>query len=81
MPNKRYQDMLDEGERQRAKQRALERHPLTPQDAARILCLVHTASDGGPITGVIPDFTNLDGDLYRAAWLTLRRFAEIDSNS
>jgi hypothetical protein len=75
MPNKRFQDMLDEGERQRAKQRSLERHPLTPHDAARIVCLVHTASNGSPAIGVIPDFTKLDGDLYRAAWLTLRRFA------
>ena len=55
--------MPDEGERQRAKQRSLERHPLAPQDAARIVCLVHTVSDGSPAVDLPPDFTKLDGDL------------------
>jgi len=83
MPNKRFQDMLDEDKRARQRREELEElkaHPMTPQEAARMICLIHTLSDGRPNVGVIPDFAKFDGELYEEAWRVLRRFGGLDSD-
>lgn len=64
---------MTEGELGRQLQRNLEKYPLSPREAARIVCEVHAPHES-PIVGVIPDFTKLDGDLYREAWRVLRRY-------
>jgi hypothetical protein len=63
-------DNGDDGSRQ-----TRHHHPLAPEEAARIICAVHLTDDGNPIIGVSPDFSKVDGDLYRQAWRTLRSFA------
>jgi hypothetical protein len=52
---------------------------MSPQEAARIICLVHTRSlDFRPIIGVIPDIAKTDVDLYEEASRALRRFGGLD---
>ena len=82
MANKRYQETQDAGESSRKLRANLREHPMPPQEAARVICDVHTAP-GGPkgLTvdfGTPPNFVNVDGDLYWEAWRVLRRFAQLD---
>jgi hypothetical protein len=78
MPNNRFREMQDEGGRTRRRKQNLKTHPMSPAEAARIVCEAHTfVRDGKSWVNfeVPPDFTKLDGDLYHEAWRVLRRLA------
>jgi hypothetical protein len=82
MASKRYQETRDAGESSRKLRASLHDHPMSPQEAARVICDVHTGP-GGPkgftvAFGTPPDFVKVDGDLYWEAWRVLRRFAQLD---
>jgi hypothetical protein len=47
MANKRYQRTQDAGESSRKLRANLRDHPMPPQEAARVICDLHTAP-GGP---------------------------------
>ena len=68
MANKRYQESQDAGESIRKLRASLREHPMSPQEAARVICEVHTAP-GGPRGfmvnfGTPPDFVKVDGEVY-----------------
>ena len=82
MANKRYQETQDAGESSRKLRANLREHPMSPQEAARVICDVHTGP-GGPkgftvAFGTPPDFVKVDGDFYWEAWRVLRLFARLD---
>ncbi len=79
MPNNRYRSTQDAGEITRKRRENLKAHPMSPQEAARFLCEVHTkpiqsgrrfAIDWGPV-----NFVEVEGDLYWEAWRVLREVA------
>lgn len=78
MPNKRFQDTQDAGERTRKLRENLTAFPVSPQEAARIVCEMHTGVDGDRVRVnfmMPPDFTKVDGNIYHEAWRKLREFA------
>jgi hypothetical protein len=76
MPNKRFQNTQDDGALTRKRRENLKAHPMSPREAARFLCEVHTTADenrfGFDIHWSTPDFAKVDGDLYWEAWRVLR---------
>jgi hypothetical protein len=78
MPNNRFHDMQNDGERLRQRKEKLKTHPMSAAEAARLICEVHTHVIDGRVWvdfSAPPDFTKLDGDLYHEAWRVLRRLA------
>jgi hypothetical protein len=54
---------------------------MTPADAARVICQVHTLVVDGRVWVDVsgpPDFTKLDGEVYHTAWRLLRQFAGLE---
>jgi hypothetical protein len=47
MANKRYQETQDAGESSRKLRANLRDHPMSPQEAARVICEVHTPPGAG----------------------------------
>jgi hypothetical protein len=81
MAKKRYQETQDAGESSRKLRTNLREHPMSPQEAARVICDVHTGPGGTKgftvAFGTPPDFMKVDGELYWEAWRVLRRFGEL----
>jgi hypothetical protein len=79
MPNKRFQLAQEDGALTQARRQNLKDHPMSPQQAAKVICQAHTrtTTDGGrDFTvdwGIPPDFTVVDGDMYWEAWKILRQ--------
>ena len=46
MANKRYQETQDAGESSRKLRINLREHPMSPQEAARVICEIHTPPGG-----------------------------------
>jgi hypothetical protein len=79
MPNQRSKE--PQGGAEYARRAALETDSMTPTDAARIICQVHTLVIDGRVWVDVsgpPDFTKIDGNAYHAAWRLLRRFGGLD---
>jgi hypothetical protein len=79
MPNKRFQDQLDAGERSRQRRANLAAHPMQLREAAALICAAHTApaenGHGFALAWRPPNFVEIDGELYWEAWRVLRQFA------
>jgi hypothetical protein len=82
MANKRCQETQDVGERSRELRANLREHPMLPQEAARVICDVHTAPGvswaSRSTSARHPIFVNVDGNLYWEASRVLRCFAQLD---
>ena len=77
MPNKRFQLAQEDGALTQARRQNLKAYPMSPQQAAKVICEAHTRTVEGKrgftVDWVIPpDFTKVDGDLYWGAWRVLR---------
>ena len=84
MPNKRFQDMQDEGVRSRQRAANLEAHPMSAREAAGILCGAHTKPHdnrfGFSVDWSVPDFgTGAVDDLLAAACRVLADPASPDA--
>jgi hypothetical protein len=85
MPNKRFQLTQEEGELTRGRRKNIRAYPVSPIEAAKLLCEAHTktieAGRGFTVDwGAPPDFIKIDGDLYWEAWRVLREFAGVGTS-
>lgn len=82
MANNRYRDMQAAGERARQVRQNLTAHPMSPREAAELICGVHIVASGpkgfGIDFGRPPDFAKVDGEQYWQAWRVLQAFARGD---
>jgi hypothetical protein len=76
--NKRFQQTQDDGAETKKRRADLVGNPMTPAEAAHVICSVHTR-DGGArgftIDWSTPNFVEIDGDRYWEAWRVLRELA------
>jgi hypothetical protein len=82
MANNRYRLTQDEATLMRTRQQNLRAHPMSPREAARMICELHTSvGDDGRVHvnfWMTPDFTTINGDLYHEAWRALRIAAGLE---